>query len=112
MIIDMTRTPEIVGAITFLGREFKLWDLVGFFGQTVFFSRFLIQWIVSEKQKESVIPIAFWYLSLAGSAITLTYAIGDRQPVFTLAMGVGFFIYTRNLLLIRRTKLKDLANNS
>ena len=76
--------------------------VLGFAGQALFASRFLIQWIVSERRGESVIPVAFWYLSLGGSALLLTYAILRKDPVFMLGQMTGSIVYVRNLVLIRR----------
>ncbi len=79
-----------------------LWLAVGFAGQACFFSRFLIQWIVSEPQKRSVIPMAFWYLSLAGGLVLLIYAIHVGDPVFIVGQSTGAFIYLRNIWLRTR----------
>ena len=68
----------------------------------MFFLRFLVQWIASERRGESVIPIVFWYLSLAGGIILLFYAIHIRDPIFILGQSMGAFIYIRNLILIFR----------
>ena len=81
-----------------------VWITVGLLGQVMFFSRFLVQWIASERRRESVIPLSFWYLSLAGGLILLTYAIYRLDPVFILGQSVGAFIYARNLMLIYRKK--------
>lgn len=78
------------------------WLFIGLAGQLLFCIRFLVQWIVSEKQKKSVIPISFWYFSLGGAAILLAYALFRRDPVFILGQSVGFLIYTRNLVFIYR----------
>jgi lipid-A-disaccharide synthase-like uncharacterized protein len=85
-----------------------IWILVGFGGQCLFMMRFLWQWIQSERHGRSIIPIAFWYFSLGGSLILLVYAIHRRDPVFTAGQGLGIFIYTRNLLLIRRERRSAL----
>ena len=77
-----------------------VWIVVGLGGQVMFMMRFLIQWIVSEKAKKSVIPVSFWWFSIAGAAILLAYAIYRRDPVFILGQSLGFFIYTRNLWFI------------
>jgi lipid-A-disaccharide synthase-like uncharacterized protein len=61
-----------------------------------------VQWIVSERRKASVIPLAFWWFSLAGGAVLLTYAIHRRDPVFITGQSLGFVIYARNLWLLRR----------
>ena len=79
-----------------------VWLAVGFIGQALFFGRFFVQWIASERRKQSVVPRAFWYLSLAGGMVLLAYAIHRRDPVFILGQATGFFIYTRNLWLIHR----------
>ncbi|MBI9076270.1 MAG: lipid-A-disaccharide synthase N-terminal domain-containing protein [Desulfatibacillum sp.] len=80
------------------------WLAVGFLGQALFGSRFLLQWIVSELKKESSIPLAFWYLSLAGGATLLVYAIYRKDPVFIVGQAGGLFIYARNLVLIHRKR--------
>ena len=85
------------------------WLVVGFMGQSLFFSRFLVQWIASERAKKSVIPVAFWYFSLVGGVILLMYAVHRRDPVFIAGQSVGLFVYARNLWLIHRPgqTLKD-----
>lgn len=83
----------------------ETWVLVlGFAGQALFFMRFLVQWISSEKQKKSVIPVAFWYFSIGGSILLLAYAIIRKDPVFIVGQGMGFLIYIRNLHFIGREK--------
>ncbi len=84
--------------------KFDLWLIVGFTGQALFSMRFLIQWIKSEREKRSTIPIAFWYFSLAGGASLLVYAIHRKDPVFILGQATGLFIYIRNLYLIFRER--------
>lgn len=80
----------------------EAWLVVGFLGQACFFSRFLVQWMASERAGRSLVPRAFWYLSIAGGMIVLTYAIWRRDPVFILGQSVGLFVYLRNLVLLRR----------
>jgi lipid-A-disaccharide synthase-like uncharacterized protein len=82
----------------------KFWLILGFTAQAMFAARFLLQWIVSEKEGRSVIPLGFWLLSLAGGALLLTYAIWRRDPVFILGQSTGVFVYSRNLYLIHREK--------
>ena len=86
------------------------WVIFGFFAQFVFFLRFLVQWIVSEKEKRSVIPIVFWYLSIAGSLMILVYSIRRADIVFITASVLNTLIYLRNIVLIRRgaNQLKKL----
>ena len=78
--------------------------IIGFCGQGLFASRFIIQWIYSEKKGESHIPIIFWYLSIIGGIGLLTYAIFRKDPVIISGQSVGIFIYLRNLILIYRKK--------
>lgn len=81
-----------------------IWLGVGFAGQALFGARFLIQWIRSEMLKRSVIPIAFWYCSLAGGVVLFAYAVWRQDPVFMVGQGMGLFVYGRNLYLIYRAR--------
>jgi lipid-A-disaccharide synthase-like uncharacterized protein len=74
--------------------------VLGFCGQGLFFGRFLVQWIASERQGRSVVPIWFWYFSMGGGGLLLIYALLKRDPVFILGQGGGLIIYLRNLYLI------------
>ncbi|HEC69670.1 MAG TPA: lipid A biosynthesis protein [Candidatus Omnitrophica bacterium] len=80
------------------------WLILGFLGQFLFFLRFFLQWIVSEKKKESTIPLSFWYFSIGGGLILLSYAIYRRDPVFILGQSLGVLIYARNLYFIYKKK--------
>ena len=80
----------------------KAWLVLGISGQLVFTARFVIQWIASERKKRSVIPVAFWYLSLVGSLMVLSYAIYTGDPVFILGFSFNSVVYVRNLRLIYR----------
>lgn len=100
------RALSTIGALTMTAENF--WLAVGFLGQASFFCRFFVQWIASERMKESVFPIAFWYFSIGGGSILLIYAIHRRDPVFIVGQGTGLFIYFRNLYLIWR-KQRRLA---
>ena len=79
-----------------------VWLGVGLLGQGMFFSRFLVQWMASEKAGRSVFPMAFWYLSLSGGALLLAYAIWRQDPVFIIGQTTGAFIYLRNIRLRKR----------
>ncbi len=76
--------------------------ILGFVGQGVFFMRFLVQWLATERERRSVIPIAFWYFSIGGALLLLLYGILDRDPVILLGQSTGLAIYMRNLYFIRR----------
>ena len=81
-----------------------MWKVLGLVGQAIFGSRFIIQWLVSEKEGRSVIPISFWYISVIGAAITLVYAIHIEEPVFMLPQLAALLIYARNLHFVQREK--------
>jgi len=80
-----------------------IWMSLGFLGQAAFSGRFLVQWLASERAGRSVIPVGFWYLSIAGSTLLLAYAISRRDPVFVLGQSAGIAVYFRNLLLLHRS---------
>ncbi len=82
----------------------QLWVGFGLLGQLLFTGRFLVQWLASERHGKSVIPISFWYLSLSGATVLMTYAIYRQDPVFIIGQSTGFLIYIRNLQLIRKPK--------
>jgi lipid-A-disaccharide synthase-like uncharacterized protein len=84
--------------------QLDFWVLFGFMGQAMFTMRFIVQWIASERRKESVIPVAFWYFSLAGGLILLAYAIRRMDPVFIVAYLLNPIIYSRNLYFIYKKK--------
>lgn len=87
---------------------FDIWMAIGFLGQGIFASRFVVQWIVSEVKKQSVIPVAFWYLSIIGSLLTLAYAIHKADPVFIVGYLFNSLIYIRNLYFIYSNKDKAI----
>ena len=82
-----------------------LWLCLGFTGQGLFASRFLVQWVASERRRESHFPMVFWYLSIAGGLLSLLYAIHLRDPPFIFGQSAGLLVYTRNLILRRRSGL-------
>ena len=82
----------------------RIWLTIGFAGQAMFASRFILQWFRSEMEGRSVIPISFWYCSVAGGVVLLAYAVYKRDPVFILGQGSGLFVYSRNLYLIFRER--------
>ncbi len=87
--------------------DWDFWIVFGFVGQIMFFMRFLVQWIESERQKKSVIPVSFWYFSLLGTLMLALYALHRNDPVFLVGQSLGFFIYIRNLMLIRKEQKCD-----
>ncbi len=87
----------------------QVWMGVGFIGQAFFLSRFVVQWIATERAKRSVIPLAFWYLSIVGSVVLLAYSIYKRDPVFILGFSLNLLIYSRNLWFIHRHRAENAA---
>ena len=79
-----------------------IWLAVGFLGQAMFSMRFLIQWIQTERRRQSIIPTAFWYFSIAGGSLLLAYALWRLDPVFIVGQAGGLLIYGRNLYFIHR----------
>jgi lipid-A-disaccharide synthase-like uncharacterized protein len=78
------------------------WASVGLLGQLFFGGRFVLQWIASEYRKQSYVPVAFWYLSIIGSLMLLSYSVHISNPVFILGFSLNTLIYLRNLHLIYR----------
>jgi len=74
----------------------------GLLGQALFFGRFLAQWVASERERRSVVPMSFWYLSVGGGALLLVYAVLRRDPVIVLGQCAGLVVYARNIVLRRR----------
>ncbi|MHB8310999.1 lipid-A-disaccharide synthase N-terminal domain-containing protein [Metallibacterium sp.] len=99
---NMTLMP---GDLSLTGQT--LWLAVGFAGQALFGMRFLVQWLYSEKHGRSVIPKAFWYLSVAGGVVLLSYAIHRDEPVFIVGEALTLLVFLRNLDLIRRKPKRD-----
>jgi lipid-A-disaccharide synthase-like uncharacterized protein len=89
----------------------NIWLAIGFLGQGLFFGRWVVQWIASEKKAESQVPVSFWYMSLIGGLITLAYAIYREDPVFIAGQGIGSVVYVRNLMLISRASQSNRPAN-
>jgi lipid-A-disaccharide synthase-like uncharacterized protein len=102
--------------LDFLFQDFRIdpayyvWELIGFVGEGIFFSRFVVQWIATERKKRTVVPLSFWYLSILGSAIILAYALHKNSAVFTVATIAGMLIYFRNLHIAHRHKAQSVAD--
>ena len=92
--------------IFFQNIQENIWIIIGFVGQGCFFLRFLIQWIVSERNHRSTIPVIFWYFSFIGAFSVLIYAIYRKDPVFIVGQSLGLMVYSRNLMLIYTRRVK------
>ena len=88
----------------------SIWLAVGFLGQVIFTARFVVQWIASERKHASVVPVAFWWLSLLGGTVLLSYAIFRRDPVIITGQAMGIFVYTRNLILVSTVRNRPHAH--
>ncbi|TVQ63052.1 MAG: hypothetical protein EA379_04500 [Phycisphaerales bacterium] len=83
------------------------WIAVGFGGQAAFFGRMMLQWVVSERSRQSVVPAAFWWLSLLGGAALFSYFVWRRDVVGVLGQSTGVVIYARNLRLIYKSRRRE-----
>ena len=86
------------------GLKWDAWAIIGFAAQVMFFMRFFMQWLASEKEKRSVVPVSFWYFSVLGGILLLFYAVVRRDPVFIAGQAGGLLIYARNIHLIHKGK--------
>lgn len=94
--------PLLGSALPWLYADSYLWTVFGLLGNAIFSSRFVIQWLYSEKKKQLLVPPVFWHLSFWGSAISLVYSLHiDKLPVI-LSFCFLPFLYFRNLVLLRR----------
>jgi lipid-A-disaccharide synthase-like uncharacterized protein len=96
----------------FLGIEWHVWKMIGWAGNVIFFSRFFVQWIATEKQKRVVVPISFWWLSLIGSVLLLAYGLKRRDSVFIFAYAFTWIPYIRSIVIYYRNKAKQLHCDS
>ena len=85
--------------------RFDWWDVVGLFGQMLFFSRFIVQWIASEKKKRTIIPVSFWYFSISGAIISLFYFVHIGKLPLIAAGLASLVIYGRNLHIWFRRRI-------
>ncbi len=91
------------------------WDLIALFGfiaQAIFAARFIVQWIASERRRQSHVPVGFWWLSLAGGVLMTMYGLLRRDPVIILGQAPGLVVYARNLMLIYRHAQRDPAEET
>jgi lipid-A-disaccharide synthase-like uncharacterized protein len=101
MLLNLQHVVEKFLTDAFIN-QFDWWIVLGFVAQLMFTGRFLIQWIESEKQGRSVIPVAFWIFSIVGGLLLFAYALHRLDPVFILGQAFGVFVYARNLYLVLR----------
>ena len=93
-------------------RPSMLWLMIGFLGQALFTARFLVQWIASERKRDSVVPVAFWWLSLLGGLTLLSYASYRQDPVIMVGQAMGLVVYARNLMLLGKARRRAARRRS
>src|SRR5437763_875716 len=101
-------TPESTGFMPFQN-HYLLWKMIGFSGIGVFGTRFIVQWIYSEKRGESRVPVIFWWQSLIGTFLCLAYFLRQQDSVGVAGYLLNFIPYTRNLVLVYRKRRQDRA---
>ena len=84
--------------------KFDFWLAFGLVAQLAFAARFLVQWIASERVGKSVVPMAFWFFSVAGGTMTLIYGLVKREPVIIIGQSLSNIIYVRNIMLIWKNR--------
>lgn len=105
IIIFYYNNNKIDLELLFKNEAIPLWLLIlGILAQIIFTLRFVYQWIHSERRKLSSLPMGFWVLSLIGASMILTYAIIRKDPVLFIGHLFGVVIYSRNAILIRKTR--------
>ena len=82
----------------------SIWLAIGFLGQACFYCRFLVQWLASEREKKSIVPVSFWYFSVLGGAALLAYAFYKKDPVFIAGQCTGLLVYLRNLYFVKKER--------
>jgi lipid-A-disaccharide synthase-like uncharacterized protein len=103
LLVDLTHAVGAYFMDVFVTR-LDWWVLLGFLAQGLFTMRFLVQWIASERAGKSVIPVGFWYFSIAGGLLLLVYALYRKDPVFIAGQAFGVFVYLRNLYFVLRDR--------
>ncbi|HML12832.1 MAG TPA: lipid-A-disaccharide synthase N-terminal domain-containing protein [Xanthobacteraceae bacterium] len=90
--------------------RFDAWAVLGFLAQALFSARFLVQWIASERARRSIIPMAFWWFSIAGGILLFVYSLHRKDPVFIAGQGGGLLIYARNVMFVLREQRQEAAS--
>ena len=103
MLVDLSHAVGAYLADVFVNK-LDWWVLLGFLAQGLFTMRLLVQWITSERAGHSVIPVGFWYFSIAGGLLLLVYALYRKDPVFIAGQAFGVFVYLRNLYFVLRDR--------
>ena len=110
MLIDLSRALSGYVAQV-LEQSWSVWVLVGIAGQLLFSARFIIQWLASERAGRSIVPVAFWFVSIGAAGLVLAYGLYRRDPVIILGQSLGMPVYVRNLMLIHRERRERLRRD-
>jgi lipid-A-disaccharide synthase-like uncharacterized protein len=102
-----TSLPNSPGGFMPFQDNYWLWKIIGFAGLGVFQARWLVQWLHSERHKESRVPVAFWWLSLAGALLELAYFLRQQDSVGIGGYCISAVPYTRNLMLVYAKRRRD-----
>jgi lipid-A-disaccharide synthase-like uncharacterized protein len=103
LLVDLSHAVGAYFVDVFVTR-LDWWIFLGFVAQGLFTMRFVVQWIASERAGRSIIPIGFWYFSIAGGVLLLIYALYRRDAVFIAGQAFGVFVYLRNLYFVLRER--------
>lgn len=109
MLVDLSQTLGAYFHEVFVV-NFDGWVILGFVAQAFFTMRFVVQWIASERARDSVVPVAFWFFSIGGGVLLLIYALYRKDPVFIAGQAFGLFVYLRNLYFILSKKKQAAAD--
>jgi len=109
MIADLIQSLGTYLYEVFIAR-FDAWAVLGFLAQALFSARFVVQWIASERARRSIIPVAFWWFSIAGGALLFVYSLHRKDPVFIAGQGGGLLIYARNVMFVLREQRQEAAS--
>jgi lipid-A-disaccharide synthase-like uncharacterized protein len=104
--------PLLENAMPWLYASTWWWSALGFAGNILFGSRFILQWLESEKRQSLVVPPYFWHLSFWGSVLNLIYALHLDSAPLLLGVAALPFIYGRNLVLLKRCPAQQKADRA
>jgi lipid-A-disaccharide synthase-like uncharacterized protein len=107
MIHDLSYFLILTDSFHYL-KDWDPWKFVGWAGNLAFFSRFIVQWSATESKRQVVIPAAFWWLSISGSMILLSYSIHRGDSVFIAGQAFSWIPYVRNLYFHIKNKKQQL----
>lgn len=105
--LAVTVLPQHVPNFMPFADNYWLWKTIGFAGMAAFFTRFIVQWLYSEKKGESKVPTIFWWQSLIGAVLMLAYSLRQQDSVYILGYILTVIPYSRNLMLVYRKKRRD-----